>query len=44
MFRTEPVDEIKTTYFTLLNLFSENCEVYEIMKNMVEPDEPQMTV
>jgi len=37
------VQKIKTHIFGQ-QLFSKNCAVYEIWKNMVEPDRPQMTI
>jgi len=37
------VQKIKTHIFGQ-QLFSKNCAVYEIWKNIVQPDRPQMTI
>jgi hypothetical protein len=42
MFATEFVDEIKTHMFN--NVFSRKYHLRDNVKNVVEPDRPQMTV
>jgi len=44
IFQTEAVEKIKTHILCTLTFFSLNPAVYEIMKNIVEPIRPQMTI
>ena len=44
MFRIKVVDKIKTHALTSVTFISENRAVYEMWKNMVEPDIPRMTI
>jgi hypothetical protein len=42
-FYTKVVEKIKM-HFMFNNVLFTNCAIYEILKNIVQPDRPQMTV
>jgi hypothetical protein len=41
MFQTRVVEKIKTHMLCSITFFPENRAIYEIQKNMVEPDGPE---
>jgi len=44
MYQTKLVEKIKTHILCSILYFSENCAVFEMWENMVEPGRPQMTI
>jgi hypothetical protein len=43
MFKTKGVEKMKTQILCSIT-FSQNRAIYEMWKNMVEPDRPQMAI
>jgi hypothetical protein len=43
-FSNKSCRENQNTHFTFNNFFFENCAIYEIMKNLMEPETLQMAI
>jgi hypothetical protein len=44
MFQTEVVEKINTHILYSVTFFPENLAFYEMWKNMIEPDRPQLII